>query len=72
AEKGPIALIKDGDIVRINISERELSVDVSEEELKRREANWSLPERNIPANHYLRRYAYLVTSASTGAVFREV
>lgn len=72
AEKGPIALIKDGDIVRINISERELSVDVSEEELKRREANWSLPERNIPANHYLRRYAYLVTSASTGAVFKEV
>ena len=72
AEKGPIAMIEDGDIVRINISERELSVDVSEEELKRREANWSLPERNIPANHYLRRYAYLVTSASTGAVFREV
>lgn len=72
AEKGPIALIEEGDMVRINISERELSVDVSEEELKRREVNWSLPERNIPANHYLRRYAYLVTSASTGAVFREV
>jgi len=49
-----------------------LSVKLTEEELKNREAKWSLPERNIPSNYYLRRYAYLVTSASTGAVFREV
>ncbi|MDD3539031.1 MAG: dihydroxy-acid dehydratase, partial [Atribacterota bacterium] len=72
AEKGPIAMIEDGDLIKIDISNRILSVNLSEEELKQREAKWSLPERNIPANYYLRRYAYLVTSASTGAVFREV
>jgi len=47
-------------------------VKLSEEELKKREAKWFLPERNIPSNYYLKRYAYLVTSASTGAVFREM
>ena len=72
AEKGPIGMIEDGDIIKIDISGRELSVNLSEEELRRREAKWSLLERNIPANHYLRRYAYLVTSASSGAVFKEV
>ena len=72
AEKGPIAMIEDGDLIKIDISNRRLSVNLSEEELKQREAKWSLPERNIPANYYLKRYAYLVTSASTGAVFREV
>jgi dihydroxy-acid dehydratase len=72
AEKGPIGMIEDGDMIKIDISNRELSVQLTEEELKKRESKWSLPERNIPANYYLRRYAYLVTSASTGAVFREV
>ncbi len=72
AEKGPIGMVEDGDIIKIDISNRELSVKVSEEELKKREAKWSLPKRNIPSNYYLKRYAYLVTSASTGAVFREV
>ncbi|MFW6148251.1 MAG: dihydroxy-acid dehydratase [Atribacterota bacterium] len=72
AEKGPISMVEDGDIIKIDISNRELSVKVSEEELKKREAKWSLPKRNIPSNYYLKRYAYLVTSASTGAVFREV
>ncbi len=72
AEKGPIGMVEDGDIIKIDISNRELSVKLSEEELKKREAKWSLPKRNIPSNYYLKRYAYLVTSASTGAVFREV
>jgi len=72
AEKGPIGMVEDGDIIEIDIANRELSVKLSEEELMKREAKWSLPERNIPANYYLKRYAYLVTSASTGAVFREV
>jgi dihydroxy-acid dehydratase len=72
AEKGPIGMIENGDIIKIDISNRELSVKLSEEELKKREAKWFLPERNIPSNYYLKRYAYLVTSASTGAVFREM
>ena len=72
AEKGPIGMIEDGDIIKINISNRELSVNLSEDELKKRESKWSLPEREIPSRYYLKRYAYLVTSASTGAVFRDV
>lgn len=72
AEKGPIGMIEDGDMIKIDISNRELSVKLTDEELKKREEKWALPERNIPSNYYLKRYAYLVTSASTGAVFKEV
>jgi len=72
AEKGPIGMIENGDIVKIDISNRELSVKLTEEELKEREEKWAIPERNIPPTYYLKRYAYLVTSASTGAVFKEV
>lgn len=72
AEKGPIGMLRDGDLIKIDISGRELSVKMTAEELKKRESEWSLPERNIPANHYLRRYAHLVTSASTGAIFKDV
>jgi len=72
AEKGPIGMIEDGDIIKIDISNRELSVKLTEEELKKREEKWAIPERSIPSTYYLKRYAHLVTSASTGAVFREV
>ena len=55
AEKGPIGLIEDGDVIKIDISNRELSVNLSEDELKKRESRWSLPERKIPSNYYLKR-----------------
>ncbi len=72
AEKGSIGMIENGDIIKIDISNRELSVKLTEEELKKREEKWAIPERNIPPTYYLKRYAHLVTSASTGAVFKEV
>lgn len=72
AEKGPIAFIEDGDIIKIDIGKRELSVKLSDDELKSRETKWEPPKRDIPANYYLKRYAYLVSSASTGAVFRDI
>ncbi len=72
AEKGPIGMLEDGDIIQIDISNRELFVKLTQEELKAREVKWSLPKRNIPSNYYLKRYSYLVTSASTGAVFRDI
>ncbi len=72
ADKGPIGMIEDGDIIKIDIANRELSVKLTEEELKKREAKWTPPERNIPSTHYLKRYAYLVSSACTGAVFRDI
>lgn len=72
AEGGPIGIIKDGDMISIDISNRKLTVDLSVEEIKDRQSSWILPEKQIPATHYLKRYASMVTSASTGAVFKEL
>lgn len=68
-EGGPIALIQNSDIIRIDIKNRKLDVLLSEEELSRRRANWQKPEPKVKSG-YLSRYARLVTSASTGAVLR--
>lgn len=68
-EGGPIALIQNGDIIRIDIKNRKLDVLLSEEELSRRRANWQKPEPKVKSG-YLSRYARHVTSASTGAVLR--
>ena len=68
-EGGPIALIEDGDIISIDIPNRKLSLEVSDDELARRRAAWKKPAPKI--NHgYLARYAKLTTSASTGAVVK--
>ncbi len=66
-EGGPIALIKDGDIISIDIPNRKLELKVSDEELASRKAAWTKPEPKIKTG-YLARYAKLTTSASTGAV----
>ncbi len=71
AEGGVIALIKNGDQIKINIPERKLNVLVSDEELAERKKNWVKPTRDLMKNSYLKRYAALVTSASTGAVMRD-
>lgn len=68
-EGGPIALIREGDIVDINIPEGRLSIECAQEELDRRKASWSAPQPKITSG-YLGRYARLVTSASTGAVLK--
>jgi len=70
AEGGPIAALRDGDIVRMDIAEHRLEVELDDDEIARRLA--ALPAWQPRIQHgYLRRYARLVTSASTGAVFRE-
>ncbi len=68
-EGGPIGLIKEGDIVDINILAGTLNIEVSDEELNKRKANWTAPEPKITSG-YLGRYARMVTSASTGAVLK--
>ena len=68
-EGGPIALIEDGDEITIDIPNRSLELHVSEEELKKRKADWKQPEPKIKTG-YLSRYAKLTTSASTGAVLK--
>lgn len=67
AEGGPLALVKDGDIIQIDIPNRRLDVLVDETELNRRRQYWTQPETKIKTG-YLARYAALVTSASQGAV----
>ena len=68
-EGGPIALIKDGDKISINIPERKLDLCVPDEELEARKAVWKQPEPKVKTG-YLSRYARLVTSANTGAVMK--
>ncbi|MFO7173639.1 MAG: dihydroxy-acid dehydratase, partial [Bacillota bacterium] len=67
AAGGPIALVEDGDVIRIDLPGRRVDLLVSEEELARRRANWRPPEPKI-RHGWLARYARLVTSANTGAV----
>lgn len=71
AEGGTIGLIKDGDVIEIDLDESTLHVELSEEELAERKENWQPLEKEVKGA-YLRRYQYLVTSANTGAILREV
>jgi dihydroxy-acid dehydratase len=66
-EGGLIAIVKDGDMISIDIPNRKLDLLVSENEIKDRLAKWSPPEPKIKTG-YLSRYAKLVKSAGTGAV----
>ena len=69
AVKGPIAIIKEGDLININIPEKTINVDLSEEEINSRLNNLPDFEPKIK-NGYLGRYARMVTSANTGAVLK--
>ena len=68
ASRGPIAAIRDGDIIRINIPEHKLDVELSKAEIKRRLAKLA-PFKPKVTTGYLKRYSEKVSSASTGAIF---
>ena len=70
AEGGPIALVKEGDRIAIDIPKRKITLRVSAEELKKRKNAWKPPKPKIQSG-YLSRYASLVTSGSTGAVLKD-
>ena len=61
------ALVKEGDIISINIPEYSLELKVSDEELAKRKAEWQPKEPSVKTG-YLNRYARLVTSADRGAI----
>lgn len=67
AEGGPIALVEERDLIRINIPEHKLEVVVSDEELARRKAAWTPREPKVTTG-YLKRYAKMVSSANKGAI----
>ena len=64
---GPIALVEEGDIIKINIPELSLKLDVSDEVLEERRKNWQPREPKVTTG-YLARYAAMVTSGNRGAV----
>ena len=64
---GPIALVKEGDIIKINIPAMTLDVDVSDEEMEQRRKEW-VPREPKVTTGYLSRYRELVTSGNRGAI----
>jgi len=69
ASRGPIAALKNGDMININIPEYKLEAELSEKEISRRLAKVADFEPEVKSG-YLKRYIEQVTSASTGAVFK--
>ncbi len=70
AEGGPIALVKEGDKISIDIPKHKLELKVAPAELEKRREKWQPPAPRITSG-YAARYARLVTSGSTGAVLKD-
>lgn len=66
---GPIALIEEGDIIKIDIDANTINVDVTDEVLAQRKAKWQ-PRQPKVTTGYLARYASMVTSANEGAILK--
>lgn len=69
AEGGPIAFVHDGDMIELDMNNRKITLEVSDEELERRRAAWTGFEPKIKRG-YLARYSALVTNASSGGVMK--
>ncbi len=67
---GPIALVKEGDLIKINIPENKLELAVSDEELAARRAEWKPRETKVTTG-YLARYAKMVSDSCKGAVLEK-
>ncbi len=70
AEGGLIGLVENGDLIEINMIDCKINLLVSDEEIAKRKANWVKPEPKVKEG-YLARYAKQVTSAATGAIFKD-
>jgi dihydroxy-acid dehydratase len=64
---GPLALVRTGDMIELNVPERWLHLDVSDQELALRRAEWVAPEK--PARGYYKLYVEHVQQAHLGADF---
>ena len=69
AEGGPIALVKDGDIIEIDLNKKNIDLKVNKVEIEKRKRAWKRPKPKITEG-YMARYAKLVTSAASGAIFK--
>jgi dihydroxy-acid dehydratase len=70
AESGPIGLVKEGDIIAIDIPKKKITLKISQEEIDKRKKSFKPKPPSIKSG-YLGRYAKMVTSANTGAIFEE-
>lgn len=68
-QKGPIAIVQDGDLISIDIPAKKLTLNVSDQEIEERLSKWSPPQPKI-THGYMARYARMVSSASEGAVVK--
>jgi dihydroxy-acid dehydratase len=66
-EGGPIALVEDGDVVTINIPEKNITLEVSQEIMEERKKQWKCPEPRVTGG-YLHLYSKLASSAAKGAI----
>src|SRR5277367_1067117 len=66
---GPIAAVRDGDMIRFDVSQRLLEVEISDKILRQRMKNWKPPQPRYPTGVFAK-YAALVSSASQGAITR--
>ncbi|MFW6351440.1 MAG: dihydroxy-acid dehydratase [Bacteroidota bacterium] len=66
-EGGLIGLLKDGDIITIDITKNRIDVDITEEETEKRRKEWKKPEKEAPGG-MLKKYRQLVASASEGCI----
>jgi len=71
AEGGPIAFVKNGDKIEIDLTKKTIDLHVNKEEMAKRKKVWKRPQPKIKEG-YMARYAKLVTSAASGAVFKDV
>lgn len=69
AHGGTIAVVEEGDLISIDIPAKKITLEVSEDEIKKRLESWKKPEPKITKG-YMARYAKQVTSASEGAIFK--
>ncbi|WP_249595770.1 dihydroxy-acid dehydratase [Peribacillus frigoritolerans] len=69
AEGGPIAFVEDGDIIELDLNNRKIQLEISDEEFEKRKANWKGFESKVRTG-YLARYSKLVTNASAGGVMK--
>jgi dihydroxy-acid dehydratase len=69
AEGGPIAAVRNGDLIEIDIEKKSLRLDLADEEISKRLAAWKPPQPKVTKG-YLARYARTAQSASRGAVFK--
>jgi dihydroxy-acid dehydratase len=69
AEGGPIAFVQDGDMIELDLNNRTINLEISDEEFEKRKAGWKGFESKVKKG-YLARYSKLVTSASTGGVMK--